>query len=50
VFEGDDHWDSVQMNAKLTLVEMNAMITNPGPVVKLPDGSEVVYMYVIRLC
>jgi hypothetical protein len=27
------------MNAKLTLVEVNAMITDP--VVKLPDGSEV---------
>jgi predicted amino acid racemase len=39
VFEDDDHWDSVQINAKLTLGEMNAVIADP--VVKLPDGSDV---------
>jgi hypothetical protein len=37
--EDDDHWDSVQINTKLTLGEMNAVIADP--VVKLPDGSEV---------
>jgi hypothetical protein len=26
LFEGDDHWDSVQLNAKLTLAEMNTVI------------------------
>jgi hypothetical protein len=39
VFEDDDHWDSVQVNAKLTLSEMNALIADP--VVKLPGGLEV---------
>jgi hypothetical protein len=41
VFEDDDHWDSVQLNAKLTLTEMNAVIIIASPVVKLPDGPEV---------
>jgi hypothetical protein len=41
VFEDDDHWDYVQINAKLTLSEMNAVIIIADAVVKLPDGSEV---------
>jgi hypothetical protein len=29
IFEGDDHWDAVHLNAQRTLAEMNAFIADP---------------------
>jgi hypothetical protein len=41
LFEGDDHWDSVQLNAKLTLAEMNTVISNPN--LTLSDGRSTTF-------